>query len=56
VGGDVVPPDGEYAAEYFANRDLQATSGLTRQDAAVNFDWGGGTPGDGVPTDNLSAR
>ena len=29
---------------------------LTRTDDAVDFDWGGGAPGDGVPADNFSAR
>jgi glucose/arabinose dehydrogenase/PKD repeat protein len=54
--GEVVPTDGEYAAEYFSNRDLTGAPVLTRQDAGVDFDWGGGAPGDGVPADNFSAR
>ena len=52
----VVPADGGYAAEYFANRNLAGAPVLTRQDDAIDFDWGGGTPGDGVPADNFSAR
>jgi glucose/arabinose dehydrogenase len=54
--GEVVPVDGGYAAEYFAGRDLQGAPTLTRTDYAIDFDWGGGTPGDGVSTDNFSAR
>jgi glucose/arabinose dehydrogenase/PKD repeat protein len=54
--GDVVPADGGYAAEYFDNRTLQGAPVLTRTDDAVDFNWGGGTPGDRVPTDNFSAR
>jgi glucose/arabinose dehydrogenase len=54
--GEVVPVDGGYAAEYFAGRDLQGAPVLTRTDDTIDFDWGGGTPGDGVPTDNFSAR
>jgi glucose/arabinose dehydrogenase/PKD repeat protein len=54
--GDVVPTDGGYAAEYFANRDLADSPVLTRLDEAVDFDWGGGTPADGVPADGFSAR
>jgi hypothetical protein len=54
--GDVVPTDAGYAAEYFANRDLAGAPALTRTDDAVDFDWGGGAPGDGVPSDNFSAR
>jgi PA14 domain len=51
-----VPADGGYDAEYFANRDLQGAPVLTRQDNAIDFNWGGGTPGDSVPADNFSAR
>ena len=54
--GDVVPADGGCAAEYFANRNLQGSPVLTRTDDAIDFDWGVGTPGDGVPADNFSAR
>jgi glucose/arabinose dehydrogenase len=54
--GDVVPGGGGYAAEFFSNRDLEGTPVLTRTEAAVDFDWGGGSPGVGVPTDNFSAR
>jgi PA14 domain len=54
--GEVVPGDGGYAAEYFDNRNLAGSPVLTRPDDAIDFDWGGGTPGDGVPADNFSAR
>jgi glucose/arabinose dehydrogenase len=50
------PTDGGYAAEYFANRDLAGTPVLTRNDAAIDFNWGAGAPADGVPADNFSAR
>jgi glucose/arabinose dehydrogenase len=53
---DVVPSDPGYAAEYFDNRNLQSAPVLTRADDAVDFDWGGGAPADGVPADNFSAR
>ena len=54
--GEFEAGDGGYAAEYFADRNLTGTPTLTRQDDAVDFDWGGGTPGDGLPVDNFSAR
>jgi glucose/arabinose dehydrogenase len=54
--GDVVPPDGVYDAEYFANRNLADAPVLVRVDDGIDFNWGGGTPGDGVPADNFSAR
>jgi hypothetical protein len=54
--GDVVASDGGYSAEYFANRNLDGAPVLTRTDDAIDFNWGGGTPGQGVPADNFSAR
>ena len=54
--GGVVAADGGYAAEYFDNRNLSGAPVLTRNDDAIDFDWGGGTPGDGVPADDFSAR
>ncbi|MEO5666245.1 MAG: PA14 domain-containing protein, partial [Nocardioides sp.] len=56
VGDVVATTDGGYAAEYFANRDLAGTPLLTRTDDTVDFNWGGGSPGDGVPVNNFSAR
>jgi len=43
-------------AHYFANRDLSGEPVLTRVDAAVNFDWGSGSPAPEVPDDDFSAR
>ncbi len=54
--GDVVPGDGGYAAEYFANRDLAGTPALTRTDDAIDFDWGSGPASDSLPANNFSAR
>ncbi|UUZ60426.1 PA14 domain-containing protein [Nocardioides sp. B-3] len=54
--GDVVTADGGYTAEYFANRNLQGVPVLTRTEDAIDFNWGGGAPGDGVPADDFSAR
>lgn len=42
--------------EYFANASLAAPVALTRTDATLNFNWGTGAPGAGVPKDNFSAR
>jgi glucose/arabinose dehydrogenase/PKD repeat protein len=57
---DPAPPLGSpqdpYAAEYFANRDLSGPPVLTRNDAVIDFAWGGDGPGAGVPADNFSAR
>jgi glucose/arabinose dehydrogenase len=52
----LVPAAAPYAAEYFGNRDLTGSPVLTRNEAAVDFDWGSDGPGGGVPVDNFSAR
>lgn len=46
-----------FAAEYFANPTLNGTPAVTRQVAAVDFDWGQtGSPDPAIPADNFSAR
>ncbi|MGA1979975.1 MAG: glycoside hydrolase family 9 protein [Sedimentisphaerales bacterium] len=42
--------------EYFNNSSLTAPSVLTRTDATVNFNWGSGSPGTGVNSDQFSVR
>ena len=55
--GDVpASSDGGYQAEYFDNPDVSGTPALTRQDDDIDFNWGDGAPGDGVPANNFSAR
>ncbi|MDY7080261.1 MAG: PA14 domain-containing protein [Chloroflexota bacterium] len=57
--GPVAPGDqgagGPWDAAYYANRDLSGSPALTRQDAALDFDWGRGSPDTAVPADNFSA-
>ncbi len=57
-GGKVSPTvaDGEWIAEYFANPTLSGGPVLVRAEPVVNFSWGNGSPGEGVPADNFSAR
>jgi hypothetical protein len=43
-------------AQYFSNGSLNGPPALTRMDDAINFDWGDGSPGLGIPADNFSAR
>lgn len=50
------PAPAGYAAEYFDNMALSGAPVLTRQDAAIDFDWGGGAPAEGLPIDAFSAR
>lgn len=50
---------GEFASglqgEYYLGRNFE-TLVLTRQDAAINFAWGGGSPDSTIPADNFSVR
>jgi glucose/arabinose dehydrogenase len=48
------PPD--WTAEYHTGMDLAGEPALVRQDATINFDWGGGPPAPGLPADGFSAR
>ena len=55
-GGGASCPN-QYKAEYFNNRDLRGNPVLVRCEGwPINHDWGGGSPGHGVPNDNFSAR
>ncbi len=47
---------GSWYAEYYPNRDLAGGPALTRYEGSLNFDWGHGSPGPGIPNDNFSAR
>ncbi len=52
-------PGGSYPdwkGEYFNNADLLGAPVLTRNDHDIQFDWGSGSPGGGVPGDNFSVR
>jgi PKD repeat protein len=53
--GDLAPPPG-FQAEYYPNTTLSGPPALTRQDEAVDFDWGAGSPDPALPADGFSAR
>jgi PKD repeat protein len=46
----------DWQAQYFNNPDLAGSPVLVRNDSSINFNWGYGSPGSGVPVDNFSAR
>ncbi|MEZ4683571.1 MAG: PA14 domain-containing protein [Caldilineaceae bacterium] len=48
------PPADGWTGTYFSNKYLEGSPVYVRQDGAVNFDWGGGGPGGGVPDDRFS--
>lgn len=45
-----------WRGEYYPNASLSGNPALVRNDGAVQFDWGGGSPGSGVPSDYFSVR
>lgn len=47
---------GAWEGRYWNNRDLSGEPVLVRQDASINFDWGGGSPAPQVFADNFSAQ
>ena len=46
----------DWKGEYFDNRNLAGEPILVRNDPAINFNWGTGSPAPEVPVDNFSAR
>ena len=47
---------GAWLGEYYANTDLVGAPAVTRRDAAIDFDWGTGSPAAGIPADGFSVR
>src|SRR5690606_16360521 len=45
-----------WRGEYFNNMTLSGAPLVTRDDAAVNFDWGTGSPAPGIAADQFSVR
>jgi beta-glucosidase len=58
VSGVPVPASAlrDLKAEFFANRKLEGAPVLTRDEKAVDFDWGMSNPAPGVSADDFSAR
>ena len=50
------PPITDWKGEYFNNKSLSGTPVVVRNDTAINFDWGTGSPAAGVTPDGFSAR
>jgi hypothetical protein len=45
-----------WRGEYYGNRKLEGAPVLVRNDSAVDFDWGSGSPDPAVPADKFSVR
>ncbi len=50
------PPVAAWKGEYYTNPWLIGYPTVTRQEAAVDFNWGTASPTPGIPADNFSAR
>ena len=50
------PDDPAWKGEYWANLDLSGKPAMVRSDPVLAFDWGQGTPGGTIPSDNFAAR
>jgi PKD repeat protein len=46
----------DWKAEYYANRKLQGNPVLVRNETKIDYNWGSGSPGPGVPADSFSVR
>lgn len=46
----------DWKGEYFSNPSLQGNPTLVRNDVSIDFDWGYGSPGPGLPADGFSVR
>jgi uncharacterized protein YraI len=55
-GGTTPPPTGAWRAEYFNNTSLAGAPVVTRDEAAINYNWGLGSPAPQIQADNFSAR
>lgn len=51
LGGDPA-----WNGEYFNNATLTAPATFGRSDSAIDFNWGQGSPGNGINNDNFSVR
>jgi hypothetical protein len=56
VGWEKLVGGAAWRGAYFANQNLQGDPVLTRDDTAIDFDWGTGSPAGAVPADQFSVR
>ena len=56
---EIIPvtcPDNQFLAEYFNNRDLSGEPVFESCTSQIDYNWGRGSPGNGVRSDNFSIR
>ncbi|MGC9348792.1 MAG: PA14 domain-containing protein [Anaerolineae bacterium] len=56
LGWEKLQGGATWSATYWNNKNLAGSAALTRRDAAIDFDWGTGSPDPAVDADNFSAR
>ncbi|HET7011705.1 MAG TPA: PA14 domain-containing protein, partial [Anaerolineales bacterium] len=56
VGTDSSYLIGTWHGEYFDNRTLNGSPDVVREDAAIDFDWGSGSPASAIDDDDFSVR
>jgi len=56
--GPITPQHSDpfWQAAYWNNMTLSGSPALQRADSNLDFNWGGGSPGPGIPADGFSAR
>jgi hypothetical protein len=47
---------GPWFGEYYNNHNFIGAPTFTRNDAAIDFNWGAGSPGTGIPVDRFAVR
>jgi len=50
------PPHESFRGEYYDNVSLSGSPAFVRDEATIDFDWGQGSPGDGLGVDLFSVR
>ncbi|MCA9903005.1 MAG: hypothetical protein KC547_04035, partial [Anaerolineae bacterium] len=45
-----------WIGQYYDNSTLSGTAAMTRNESAISFNWGAGSPSAGIPGDGFSAR
>jgi hypothetical protein len=56
LGWEKLQGGATWSATYWNNKNLAGDPALSRRDAAIDFDWGTGSPAPAVSVDNFSAR
>ena len=56
TGGTTIIGTGAWLGEYYNNKNFIGSPVFTRNDAAIDFNWGESSPGAGIPVDGFAVR